>query len=127
MVEAKSSQCHCGKPKSYQLCCEPLHLGQSPASAEALMRSRYSAYKLGLQDYLLNTWHVSTRPQALDLSEPVNWLGLKVIGHSETDPLHAQVEFVARYKLHGRAYRLHELSQFVCEQGRWFYIDGLAT
>jgi SEC-C motif-containing protein len=95
-----------------------------PASAEALMRSRYTAYKLGLQDYLLSTWHANTRPQALDLSEPVNWLGLKVIGCSETDPLHAQVEFIARYKLHGRAHRMHEVSMFVMAEGRWYYLDG---
>lgn len=88
------------------------------------MRSRYSAYKLGLADYLLQTWHASTRPQTLDMSEPVQWLGLKVVSHRELDPQHAQVEFVARYKLHGRAYRLHESSSFVLEQGRWFYVDG---
>jgi SEC-C motif-containing protein len=88
------------------------------------MRSRYSAYKLGLPDYLLNTWHVSTRPQAMDLHEPVNWLGLKVLSHHETDPLHAQVEFVARYKLHGRAHHLHEVSMFVMTEGRWYYLDG---
>jgi SEC-C motif-containing protein len=101
-----------------------LHLGQAAASAEALMRSRYSAYKLGLHDYLLQTWHASTRPQTLDLSEPLNWLGLKVISHLNTDTQHAQVEFIARYKLHGRAYRLHELSSFVFEQERWLYVDG---
>jgi SEC-C motif-containing protein len=88
------------------------------------MRSRYSAYKLGLHDYLLQTWHASTRPKSLDLGEPLNWLGLKVIAHSEYDPLHAQVEFIARYKLGGRAYRLHEVSSFVNEQGQWFYLHG---
>ncbi len=55
----------------------------------------------------------------MDLHEPVNWLGLKVLSHSETDPLHAQVEFVARYKLHGRAHHLHEVSMFVMTEGRW--------
>jgi SEC-C motif-containing protein len=88
------------------------------------MRSRYSAYKLGLHPYLLETWHASARPQALETDEQVNWLGLKIIGHHQLDPLHAQVEFVARYKLHGRAHRLHELSRFVCEHGRWLYVDG---
>ena len=88
------------------------------------MRSRYSAYKLGLHEYVLNTWHSDTRPQTLEAGEAVHWLGLKIIGHQQLDPLHAQVEFVARYKQQGRAYRLHELSWFVCEQGRWFYMDG---
>jgi SEC-C motif-containing protein len=88
------------------------------------MRSRYSAYKLGLHDYLLQTWHASTCPQTLDLSEPLQWLGLKVISQQNLDSQHAQVEFVARYKLHGRAYRLHEISRFVHEQGQWFYVEG---
>ncbi len=52
------------------------------------MRSRYSAYKLGLHEYLLKTWHGSTRPQALDLSEPLNWLGLKVISQQNLDAQH---------------------------------------
>ena len=91
------------------------------------MRSRYSAYKLKLPDYLLQTWHASTRPQALDLDEPLYWLGLKVMSHTETGPEQAQVEFVARYKRGGRAHRLHEVSQFVREQGRWFYVDGMVA
>ena len=90
------------------------------------MRSRYVAYVLGLELYLLETWHTSTRPASLDLdkeSKP-RWLGLTTKRHESQDENHAIVEFVARYKIDGRAYRLHETSRFVREDGRWFYIDG---
>ena len=89
------------------------------------MRSRYSAFVLGLTEYLLETWHASTRPARLDASEPgLKWLGLEVRRHAPIDTDHAAVEFVARSKLAGRAQRLHEISRFVREDGRWFYVDG---
>ena len=87
------------------------------------MRSRYSAYVLKLADYLLATWHQSTRPATLDL-ETDKWLGLEVKNHTEESPDRATVEFVARYKIDGRAHRLHEISRFVRVEGRWFYVDG---
>lgn len=90
------------------------------------MRSRYTAYTLLREDYLLGTWHPSTRPAALSLAEDVatKWLGLEVKRHEQQDADHAIVEFVARYKVNGRAHRLHEVSRFVRENGRWFYVDG---
>ncbi len=89
------------------------------------MRSRYSAYLLKLAPYLLATWHSDTRPVNLDLNEDdVRWLGLEVKRHEQQDADHATVEFVARYKQAGRGYRLHEISRFVRENGRWFYVDG---
>ena len=89
------------------------------------MRSRYSAYVLGLHDYLLGTWHASTRPASMQPDPPgLKWLGLEVKAHQQHDSDHAQVEFVARSKLAGRAHRLHEISRFVREGGRWFYVDG---
>ncbi len=89
------------------------------------MRSRYSAYVLKLTDYLRATWHPRTRPESLDLNDDGSkWLGLAVKTHEVLDATHATVEFVARYRLAGRAYRLHEVSRFVCEDGRWFYVDG---
>lgn len=87
------------------------------------MRSRYSAYVLGLQQYLLDTWHASTCPPNLDLSVPTQWLGLQVLRHEQQDESHALVEFVARYKVNGRAFRLHEVSRFVRQNGRWCYLD----
>lgn len=113
---------------SYAACCAryhagPLHL-RTP-TAEALMRSRYSAYVLDRIDYLLATWHPSTRPAAIDTNPPgLKWLGLELRRHTVIDADHASVEFVARSKLGGRAQRLHELSCFVREDGRWFYVDG---
>ena len=89
------------------------------------MRSRYSAFVLGLHDYLLATWHPGTRPATLEPNEPgLRWLGLEVKRHEMQDADHATVEFVARSKLGGRAHRLHELSRFVREDGRWYYVDG---
>jgi SEC-C motif-containing protein len=118
--------CPCGSGKAYGACCGPAHGGKAAVTAEALMRSRYSAYVLGLEDYLLATWHPSTRPEKLDLdAEPAcKWLGLEVKRHQQQDDDHAVVEFVARYRVAGRGQRLHETSRFVREEGRWFYVDG---
>jgi SEC-C motif-containing protein len=90
------------------------------------MRSRYSAYVLGLEDYLLRTWHSDTRPPVLKLdAEPrPQWLGLEIKRSAETGTGSAIVEFVARYKVGGRAHRLHETSRFVREDGRWYYVNG---
>ena len=89
------------------------------------MRSRYSAYVLGLTDYLLATWHPRTRPTALEAPEPgLRWLGLEVKHHVPLDDTHATVEFVARSKLGGRAHRLHEISRFERLDGQWLYVDG---
>ena len=89
------------------------------------MRSRYSAFVLDRRDYLLATWHPSTRPGELEPPEPgLKWLGLDLRAHRVQDEDHATVEFVARSKLGGRAHRLHEVSRFVREAGRWLYLDG---
>ena len=89
------------------------------------MRSRYSAFTLGLIDYLQATWHPSTRPAALEpLPAGLRWLGLEVRRHVQQDAGHAIVEFVARSKLGGRAERLRETSRFVREDGQWWYVDG---
>lgn len=90
-----------------------------------MMRSRYSAYVLKLEAYLLATWHSCTRPAALDLAaDNTKWLGLEVKSHLSESADRATVEFVARYKSGGRAGRLHEVSRFVREDGMWFYVDG---
>jgi SEC-C motif domain protein len=94
-------------------------------TAQALMRSRYSACVFDLTDYLRDTWHPSTRPAAIEPNPPgLKWLGLEVRRHTLQDADHASVEFVARSKLGGRAQRLHETSRFVREDGRWYYVDG---
>lgn len=90
------------------------------------MRSRYAAYVLGNRDYLLATWHPDTRPAELDLDTPPvpKWLGLQVKAHLPQGENQAQVRFVARYKIGGRAFRLAETSRFQRVEGRWFYLDG---
>lgn len=118
--------CPCGSGRTYVGCCGVLHGGAAAADAEALMRSRYSAYVLGLGPYLLATWHPTTRPESLDLeTEPrPKWLGLEIRGYRPIGDDRAEVEFVARYKVGGRAQRLHERSRFVRESGHWLYVDG---
>jgi SEC-C motif-containing protein len=113
-----------GKPLAYAACCQPWHQGQPAPTPEALMRSRYSAFVLGLPDYLRATWHPSTRPSTLVLEAGTHWLGLAVRAHSQTDEAHGEVEFVARSRVAGKGQRLHERSRFVREDGRWLYVDG---
>ena len=90
------------------------------------MRSRYAAYVLGREDYLLATWHPATRPAdlALEAEPKPKWLGLEVRRHMVTGNDAATVEFVARYRIGGRGHRLQETSRFVREDGRWYYVDG---
>jgi len=118
--------CPCESGQPYGECCGPWHagrvLGVHAPTPEALMRSRYSAYVLGLIDYLLATWHLSTSPGELELS-PVKWLGLEV-RHAQATGDAGVVEFVARYRDGGKGVRLHEVSRFVREAGAWLYIDG---
>jgi SEC-C motif-containing protein len=93
--------------------------------AATLMRSRYSAYALKLEDYLLATWYPDTRPAALGLAtDNTKWIGLAVNNHTIESTDSATVEFVARYKIGGRAGRLHEVSRFVRQAGQWHYVDG---
>lgn len=89
------------------------------------MRSRYSAFVLDLTAYLRATWHPLTRPDDVAPNElGLRWLGLEVKRHEIQDETHATVEFVARSKLGGRAYRLHEVSRFEKVDGAWLYKDG---
>ena len=118
--------CPCESGKPYSTCCQPYHQDLAAPTAEALMRSRYTAFALGLESYLLDTWHPNTRPAALNLADdpPTKWLGLKVKHSAITEPTKATVEFVARYKIAGKAYRLHELSQFIHMENRWYYLTA---
>jgi SEC-C motif-containing protein len=112
--------------RAYAACCEPLHSGEPAPSAEALMRSRYTAFVLDLPEYIQRSWHVSTRPApAADDSRPTQWLGLRIEGVDALAADRATVEFSARYKIGGRAFALRETSRFVREDGHWFYVDGV--
>jgi SEC-C motif-containing protein len=126
---AAHKPCPCDNGQPYSNCCGRWHAGLQQdlhaPTPEALMRSRYAAYALGLSHYLLATWHPSTAPGELELA-PVKWLGLEVRQtHIAGDA--GVVEFVARYREAGRAWRLHETSRFVRQLGRWYYIDGQMT
>ena len=124
-TSANSTKSATIRPLPFSVCCGPyLDENVLAPDAESLMRSRYSAFVLQRADYLLATWHASTRPATLDFAPGAKWLGLEVRSHKQLDPDHAEVEFIARYRESGRAVRLHERSRFVRESGRWLYVDG---
>lgn len=118
--------CPCESKKPYSACCETYLQGLAAPTAEALMRSRYTAYVLELENYLLKTWHPDTRPASLNLAEDptTKWLGLQIKHVENTGEETSTVEFVACYKIAGKAERLHEISQFVRVEGCWFYLTG---
>lgn len=124
------SACPCGRlgfkgqTLAYEACCGPIHAGEPAPDAERLMRSRYSAFVCGDVPYLLATWHSSQRPAELDLEAGAKWLGLEIKQHRSTGEHTAEVEFVARFRVGGKAVRQHERSRFVREDGRWYYVDG---
>jgi SEC-C motif-containing protein len=122
----QNTLCACESGKPYANCCEPYHLGLATPNAEALMRSRYTAFVLKFEAYLLATWHPTTRPTSLNLAEdpPTKWLGLQIKRAENVNENFATVEFVARYKIAGKATRLHETSQFERIDGRWYYLTG---
>ena len=93
------------------------------------MRSRYSAYAIMNEAYLLATWHPDTRPEQLKLTAMQKWLGLKIYAVLEggVDDTAGTVEFAARFKIGGRGHRLRERSRFVKMQDRWYYLDGEAV
>ena len=90
------------------------------------MRSRYSAFALGHTDYLVDSWHPDTRPAGLTLDANQRWIGLKIksVSHGGTHENEGLVEFIARYKVQGKAHRLQENSRFRRLDGRWYYLDG---
>jgi SEC-C motif-containing protein len=135
------ARCPCLSGDAYGACCGRYHAalrtepvgdttGPYAPTAEALMRSRYSAFAVGDADYLLATWHPSTRPTTLELDDDLEWRRLDVVRVEAGGPFDATgvVEFVAHHRSRtgGPATRgrLHEESRFVREDGRWTYVDG---
>ncbi len=123
--------CPCGrqhqkKTLPYGQCCGRWLESDTPApDAESLMRSRYCAFVLEREPYLLKTWQASHRPERIEFDPGVKWLGLDVRSHTVQAATHAEVEFVARQKpASGAAVRLHERSRFVLDSGEWLYVDG---
>jgi SEC-C motif-containing protein len=122
----KQPHCPCGNKRPFDDCCGPIIAGEREAdTAEALMRSRYTAYTLRDLDYLLESWHPASRPATLGAAD-AKWIGLDIRDCREGGRNDATgvVEFVARFKIGGRAHRLHEISRFARVDGRWFYVDG---
>lgn len=121
--QTESQSCPCGSGKSYLECCQPFHQGEPAPSPEALMRSRYAAFVLNLPDYLQTTWHHSARPEALTLEDSPNWTSLQILDAHESGDK-GKVHFRALYRL-GKGWGfLEENSDFIREQGRWYYLRG---
>jgi SEC-C motif domain protein len=126
-VIAPAEPCPCGSGKTYDQCCGPFHAGREAApTAEALMRSRFSAYALGDASYLLDTWHPSNRPARLDIDDSTEWRRLHIVDAERGGPADdtGVVEFVARYTHDGNGGSMRERSEFVRDAGRWFYTQG---
>ena len=137
-------RCPCSSGLPYGECCGPLHAGAGSAgavnagavhagavhapTAEALMRSRFSAFAVGDTDYLLDTWHPSTRPASLDLDDDTRWIRLDIVSRTAGGPFdeRGEVAFEARFRSRTSAERgvLREHSRFLRESGRWYYVDG---
>ncbi|MFS3127960.1 YchJ family protein [Nocardioides sp. Bht2] len=123
-----SSPCPCGTGQPFDSCCGPLLRGERwAATAEALMRSRYTAYTLRDADHVFRTWHPRTRPADLTLDDDVQWLGLTVLDTADGGPDDetGEVEFEARCSVAGRSETMHERSRFARRAGRWLYLDAL--
>ncbi len=123
------SRCPCLSGLTYDDCCGRLHAGTAAAqTAEQLMRSRYSAFAVGNADYLLATWHPSTRPASLRLDKDRSWHRLDILRTDRGGPFDPTgvVEFRAHHRSPGGKGSQHEISRFTREGGRWFYLDGMS-
>ncbi len=131
-----TEMCPCGSGEPFGRCCLPLHLGERLAeTAEALMRSRYSAYAVGDLDYIWQTWHPRTRPDALTPDTGLIWTGLEIIDtvDGQFGDATGEVEFRAHHRRNRRSGQsaravaggtLHERSRFAFRARRWLYVDG---
>lgn len=139
-----SRACPCGSGDAYDVCCGPLHAGPERGgivapSPERLMRSRYSAFVVRDERYLIDTWHPGTVPDDFDLRERITWTGLDIIdappvdgggaagagGGGRSGLVFGTVEFVAHYRDASGDGEQHERSRFVLQAGRWWYLDGV--
>ncbi|MFD0902915.1 YchJ family protein [Actinomadura sediminis] len=119
--------CACGSGIGYRRCCGRFHRGEAAAAtAEELMRSRYSAFAEHDEDYLLRTWHPATRPARIDFDPGTRWTGLEIVRTEAGGPGDARgvVEFRARYSSGGEAGELHEVSRFARDGDAWVYVRG---
>ena len=129
--EEKQMSCPCGGTE-ISSCCGPFITGEKlPRTAEELMRSRYTAFTLANLDYILSTHHPRTvdsvdRDSTEEWARDSLWLGLDIVETRQGGPEDREgtVEFVARFNYRDEDQSHHELSTFVKEGGRWFYLDG---
>ncbi|MGA4847893.1 YchJ family protein [Streptomyces sp. G5(2025)] len=123
---ARPTSCPCGRPQPYEKCCGRLHQGEAAATPEELMRSRYSAFAVRDEAYLLRTWHPATRPPRVEFDPALRWVGLDIEETTEGTAFHTTgtVTFRARYTDGGRPEVLHEHSRFERLDGAWVYVDG---
>ena len=110
--------CPCQSSNSYKSCCQPYHLGQVAATAEILMRSRYSAFALQQIDYIVSTTlpaqqRFLSAAELTDWANNTDWCGLEIVQTRDSDKTHAQVEFKAYFNQSGHRHVHHELSTFV--------------
>ena len=121
--------CPCGLGQPYGECCAPAHRGHASATAEALMRSRYTAFVLDDAAYVLRSWHPDTRPPGVEPDAGLRWTGLQVLGTSGGGLFDAEgiVEFRAHYRDAGRPGEMHERSRFVRHNGQWVYWGPILT
>ena len=128
---AGSRRCPCTSGFTWEDCCGPILAGERPApTAEALMRSRFSAFATGDRDHLLHSWHPRTRPRSLDLDESMRWYRLDIESTSKGSLFDTtgEVTFTAYYRIKGDgAGTLHEHSRFERLDGNWVYVDGVVT
>ncbi|WP_420366420.1 YchJ family metal-binding protein [Curtobacterium sp. L3-7] len=123
------SRCPCLSGNPYGECCGSLHAGAAAPTAERLTRSRFSAFALVLPEYLLLSWHPSTRPASLEPDEDQRWTRLDILSTRDGGPFDSrgQVTFRAWWRTDTGRGTLEETSDFVREQGRWFYVDGVVA
>ncbi|WP_329494327.1 YchJ family protein [Kitasatospora herbaricolor] len=123
-----AAACPCGLSATYGDCCGRFHRGEAAApTAERLMRSRYSAFVVRDEAYLLRSWHPRTRPAAVDFDPELSWQRLEVHATTEGGPFHHEgtVNFSAHFTDEGTPDVLREHSRFVRVDGAWVYLDAL--
>lgn len=123
VAEVTPEYCPCGSGETYSACCRRYHQGEPAPTPELLMRSRFSAFVLKLSGYLVDTWHGSTRPQNLDLTDSPRWTSLQILS-SDNSGSEGCVHFRAIYQVGPGWGYLEEKSAFVQEDGRWYYVNG---
>ncbi|GII55849.1 UPF0225 protein [Planotetraspora thailandica] len=123
---AGGRSCPCGLPAPYAECCGRFHAGQAAPTAEALMRSRFAAFAVQDEAYLLRTWHPATRPDGVAFERGMRWTELEIEAVSGGSPFHTDgtVTFRARYAYRGQPGEMHEQSRFSRHAGAWVYVDG---